>query len=181
MKQSELLKMLNFFENLGMWAFKLYHIKMFFINENEKCLQVALNRHCKNGIIAQCSKGVYMNPRTKKPPFYLEALAGILRDNATFYLSLESRLSEEGLISQIPNRLTFISQGRSQIFKTPCGLIEFVHSQKKAKDFLKSCFFDKDRKIYIASQEQAIKDIYKHNRSVDLYEEEMRKEANGFA
>lgn len=181
MKQKELFKMLDFFDSLGLWAFKLNHIKMFFNKENEKSLQVALNRHCKNGFILQCSKGIYINPRAKKPLFYLENLAGILRANTTFYLSLESRLSEEGLISQIPNRLTFVSQGRSQIFQTPCGMIEFVHSQKKAKEFLKSCFFDKDRKIYIASEELAINDIYRHNRSVDLYEEQLRKDRNEFA
>lgn len=32
----------------------------------------------------------------------------------TFYLSLESVLSEDGLISRLPNRLTFISRQRSQ-------------------------------------------------------------------
>ncbi|MBX7491254.1 hypothetical protein K4G58_07205 [Helicobacter sp. Faydin-H64] len=173
--------MLDFFDSLGIWAFRLNNIRMYFKDENEKSLQVALNRHIKNDIIQKCSRGVYINKRAKKPLFCLESLAGILRDNATFYLSLESLLSELGLISQFPNRLTFISQGRSGVFNTPYGIIEFVHSAIDAKEFLRDCFFDEKRKIYIASQNRAIKDIYKHNRSIDLYEEQLKKDKNGFA
>jgi hypothetical protein len=49
-----------------------------------------------------------------------------LRDYRDFYLSLETVLSEEGVISQIPNRLTFISQSKSAVFHTPLGIIEFT-------------------------------------------------------
>lgn len=176
MTQGKLLEMLDSFDRLGMWAFKLQHIRMFFNHEDDRSLQVALNRHIKNNIIQKCSRGVYVNPRGTKPLFCLENLAVTIRDSSTFYLSLESRLSEEGLISQIPNRLTFISQDRSQVFKTPYGIIEFVHSSRDAQDFLKDCFFDTDRKIYVASQEKAIDDIYRHNRSIDLYEEQLEKD-----
>lgn len=176
MTQRELLKMLDDFNKMEVWVFKLQEIKMYFFKENEKSIQVALNRHTKNGIITQCSRGIYVNPRGKKPLFYLEALAGMIRDNATFYLSLETLLSELGFISQMPNRMTFISTGRSQTFFTPYGVIEFIHSKRNAKDFLNNCFFDKDRNIYIANEQQAIDDIYRHNRSVDLYEEQLAKD-----
>lgn len=176
MTQMQMLTMLDSFDKLGLWAFKLQHIKMYFNGEDEKSLQVSLNRHVKNNIIQKCSRGVYANPRGRKPFFCLESLAGVLRDNTTFYLSLEARLSEAGLISQIPNRLTFISQGRSQVFMTPYGIIEFVHTTRKAEAFLQGCFFDTDRKIYIAQEEQAVMDIYRHNRSVDLYEEQQQKD-----
>lgn len=176
MTQGELLRMLDTFDKMGAWAFKLQHIKMYFKDESPKSLQVALHRHAKNHFIEKCAREVYVNPRAKKPLFFLESLASLLRDNATFYLSLETLLSELGLISQFPNRLTFISQGRSQVFKTSCGIIEFVHSKRNAKDFLKHCYFDKDRGIYVAHKEQAINDIYQHNRSVDLYEEQLKKD-----
>lgn len=176
MTQKDLLKMLDYFDSLSMWSFSLGHIKMYFKDNDEKSIRVMLNRHCKNGIITQCVRGIYVNPRGKKPLFYLEALASTIRDNATFYLSLETLLSELGLISQMPNRMTFVSKGRSQTFFTPYGIIEFVHSSRSAQGFLNNCFFDKDRNIYIASQQQAISDIYRHNRSVDLYEEQLRKE-----
>lgn len=176
MTQGKILAMLDYFDGLGLWAFKLNAIKMYFKNEDERSLRVALNRHTKNGIITQCSRGVYANPRGKRPLYYLEYLAGILRDNSTFYLSLETLLSEYGLISQIPNRLTFISQGRSQTFKTPYGIIEFVHSSRNANDFLKNCTFDKERRVYVANEQRAIDDIYRHNRSIDLYEEQLQKD-----
>lgn len=176
MTQTQLLEMLDFFDSKHIWAFNVNNIFMFFFKEDKKSIQVALNRHTKNGIIIQCARGIYANPRGKKPLFYLEALASVIRDNATFYLSLETLLSESGLISQIPNRMTFISTGRSQTFFTPYGIIEFVHSTRNAKDFLSNCFFDKDRNIYIANEQQAIDDIYRHNRSIDLYEEQLAKD-----
>lgn len=181
MTQRELLKMLDDFDKMEIWAFKLQKIRMYFSKENEKSIQVALNRHTKNGIITQCARGIYANPRGKKPLFYLEALAGVIRDNATFYLSLETLLSELGLISQIPNRMTFISNDRSQTFFTPYGIIEFIHSTRNVKNFLSNCFFDKDRNIYIANKQQAIDDIYRHNRSIDLYEEQLTKDNYEFA
>lgn len=175
MTQRQLLEMLDFFDSKRIWAFRLNAIRMYFNNEDEKSIQIALNRHTKNGIITQCARGVYANPRGKKPLFVREYLALMLREQFTFYLSLESVLSEEGLISQIPNRLTFVSKDRSRVFNTPYGILEFVHSEKK-DDFLKDCYYDNKRLIWVASKEKAIKDLYRHRRSVDLYEEQLEKD-----
>ena len=175
MTQKQLLKMLDDFDKNKIWAFRLNAIRMYFSNEDEKSIQVALNRHTKNGFITQCARGVYANPRGKKPLFATEYLVCIIRDKFTFYLSLESVLSEEGLISQIPNRLVFVSKDKSRVFNTPYGILEFVHSKKK-DDFLQNCHYDEKRGIWVASVEQAVKDLYQHRRSVDLYEEQLEKE-----
>lgn len=177
MTRLELLAMLDYFDKFDLWAFKLKQIKMFFDKESKQSIQMSLNRHTRDGLIVRCAKGVYANPRGEKPAWRLEYLAGVLRNYKTFYLSLETLLSEHSLISQIPNRLTFVSQGRSQTFYTPYGIIEFTHTSTNHKNFLKDCYFDSDRKIYIANPEKAINDIYRHNRSVDLYEEQLAKDS----
>lgn len=69
MTQRQLLEMLDFFDSKYIWAFRLNAIRMYFNNEDEKSIQIALNRHTKNGIITQCARGVYANPRGKKTAF----------------------------------------------------------------------------------------------------------------
>lgn len=177
MTRLELLAMLDHFNKNRLWAFNLKQIEMFFNKESKQSIQMSLNRHTRDGLIVRCAKGVYANPRGKKPFWCLEYLAGVLRNYKTFYLSLETLLSEHSLISQMPNRLTFISQGRSQTFYTPYGIIEFTHTSTNHKNFLKDCYFDSNRQIYIANTEKAINDIYRHNRSVDLYEEQLKKDS----
>lgn len=176
MTQRELLEMLDFFDKKGIWAFRFSAIRMYFSDENDESIQISLNRHAKNGIIIRCARGVYANPRGKRPFFAREYLASILRDKFTFYLSLESVLSENGLISQIPNRLCFVSKDRTRTFKTPYGILEFVHSNRK-ENFLENCHYDENRAIWVASNDQAVKDLYQHRRSVDLYEEQFAKDA----
>ncbi|WP_218837156.1 hypothetical protein, partial [Helicobacter pullorum] len=81
-----------------------------------------------------------------------------------------------GLISQIPNRLIFISSSRSQTFHTAYGIIEFVKTSKREffnKD--SGIFYNENRGIFEASVDRAIKDAYRHRRSIDLLEEQWRK------
>ncbi len=57
--------------------------------------------------------------------YYLNYIAPIIRPAERFYLSLETLLFEVCYISQMPNRLTFMTTGRSQIFNTPYGILKF--------------------------------------------------------
>lgn len=177
MKQVELIKMFDFLEENEVWSFDINFVCAYFRNFQRQNIKISLNRFVKEGLVERIARNLYANPRAKCRPYYvLEHIASVLRHKTTTYLSLESVLSEEGLISQIPNRLTFISKNRSQIFKTPYGLIEFVYTRTKLENLHENCYYDEKRKIYIAKTQQAINDIYRHNRSIDLYEEELLKE-----
>lgn len=170
MTRLELLNTLDYIDNrFGKNIFLMQNLRMFFKNEDEKTFKTSLSRHEKSGIIKRVCKGVYMNPRARSAsPYLLESFVKYIRPNGFSYLSLESRLSEEGIISQIPNRLTFMSTGRSQVFKTPYGVIEFVHTKRDRKDIGKDIDFDKSRGIYIASANRALEDLRHTRRNLGL-------------
>lgn len=176
MTQMEMLKMLDFLDENETWLFDISLVCLYFKIDNWQSVKIALSRFSKNGLIQRVARNLYANPRAKCRPFYaLENIASRLRYKTTTYLSLESVLSENGYISQIPNRLTLISKNRSQIFKTPYGLIEFVYTNMPLETLHNDCYYDKNRSLWVANVEQAISDIYRHNRSIDLYEEQMNK------
>lgn len=150
---------------------------LFFPNESKVSIKVSLVRHVKSGLITRVCNGLYFNHRSNfKPKYMMESIASYIRDNKTFYLSLESVLSEDGLISQLPNRLTFISRQRSQIFNTPLGIIEFVKTNSKKPFNENEIIFNEKRGILEATPKRALKDAYLHRRSINLIEEQRRKD-----
>ncbi|WP_086291048.1 type IV toxin-antitoxin system AbiEi family antitoxin [Campylobacter devanensis] len=177
MKTKELIAVLDRLDNEFKTAFiKINQLALFF-DEDKNHLRVSLNRQVKNGIIIRIARGLYYNPRAKnKPNNLLFNIACRLRDYRDFYLSLESVLSEEGVISQIPNRLTFISQSKSAVFHTPFGIIEFTKGNVDNILFSKDIYFDEYRGVYCANAQRAIKDAILHKRSVDLIIEQRQKD-----
>lgn len=174
MTSIQLLKVLDEIDkNLRISVLSAKQLRLFFPNESKSVFSVGLNRQVKNGLLVKLCNGLYFNKRSRHiPPNFLEYVATKIRAKETFYLSLESVLSENGLISQIPNRLTFISSSRSQIFHTPYGIIEFVKTSKKEFfDKKNGVVYNENRGIFEASVERAIKDAYQHRRSIDLLEE----------
>ena len=75
--------------------------------------------------------------------------ASKLRSDYFNYLSLESVLSEAGIISQVPmSWLSFMSTGRSSIIKCGnYGTIEFVHTKKKIESFIEDIYYDTNYNI----------------------------------
>ncbi|MDD4969763.1 MAG: hypothetical protein PHT07_10090 [Paludibacter sp.] len=169
MTQLELQKALDFLDRQNVWAFSINMIELLFPNEAKHTIAISLSRHSKSGLVTNVCRGVYANPRAScVPQFTAEALSSIIRTGEQSYLSLETVLSESGYLSQMPNRLTFMSTGRSQTFVTPYGIIEFVHSKSDKKNFLNDCRYDESRGVWIASTKKASMDIKKTRRSLDL-------------
>ncbi len=142
-----------------------------------------LKKFIDAGLIVRVSRRVYANPRSKnKNPFkQLYDITNILRGREFFYHSLESRASELSLISQVPNRLTFVTEGRSYTYKTPFGIVEFVHgdiNKEKVKELMEKdlIVWNAEKKVFEASAELVERDLKKHRRSVDLLEEQKWKE-----
>ena len=176
MKQSELLEMLDFFNKSRVWIFNIHMVKTYFSSENENSIRISLSRHIKNGIILRIAKGIYVNPRSRYiPMFRLEHIASYIRNFRTIYLSFESVLSECGLISQIPMRLTFISKEKSAVFDTPYGIIEYTKTNKDFNLYGNKFYFSKERNIFIATPEQALDDAYRFNRNINLIKEQRKK------
>lgn len=168
MKAITLLRTLDEWDNKGVWAFDMPRLELLF-NEKPGNLNTSLMRHTKAGIIARIAKGIYINPRSRNiPPEPLLALVSLMRPNEFSYLSLESVLSEAGWISQVAMRYTLMSTGRSSVFYTPYGVVEFTHTSRTAAQ--PEVVFDPDREVHVATPERAFQDLRYVRRNVEMVE-----------
>ena len=95
-----------------------------------------LSRATKTGILTRVARGVYMREGLNFSGLTLFHIAAFMRASCFNYISLETALSDTGVISQIPfSWITIMSSGRSN--KIDCGkygTIEFVHTSKNPDD-----------------------------------------------
>ena len=86
------------------------------------------------------------------------------------YQSLESLLSEAGVISQIPmNRITVMSSGRSGVIDCgKWGTIEFVKTRQPPAKLAGQLTYDPRSRLWRASVSQALRDMRATHRNMDL-------------
>ncbi len=133
----------------------------------------------KEELIRVC-RGIYMLPESPlRGSDLLGHTAARLRASYFNYLSLETVLSEAGIISQIPvNRITLMSSGRSNVIS--CGMygsIEFIHTRKKAADLAPRLSYDPRYGLWRASNAQALQDIRNTRRDTGLINWEVAHES----
>ena len=132
-----------------------------FSKKSVSALLVLLGRAVKNGILNRVCRGYYVYGKVSYPrELILYHLAGRLRANDFCYLSLESILSENGIISQIPlNCVTLMTKGRSGLINCgKFGSIEFTHTKKSPADIGHLLSFDFRYRLWRASTELALLD-----------------------
>ena len=163
------------------WCVSDHGLRLFFNGESRNTFNTALSRHVRAGLMTRLSPGLYLNPYAQKPLYALENLACFLRPFDFFYLSLEAALHESGYMPQIPNRLTFMTDGPSYTYETPIGIIEFTHTRRPVDSWLCQTERDAARGLRVASTELALSDLKHVRRSLDLpkhINEEADDEAN---
>ena len=129
---------------------------------------VFLARASREGFIQRLAGGFYRNCLAELPSHHMEQLANWLRPEEWFYLSLESALHEAGYLPQVPNRLTFVTTGRSYVYHTPLGTLEFTHTARPFSKWQNGVFPDWKRGIRIAQPDLALRDLRYRGRNVDL-------------
>ncbi|WP_233235023.1 type IV toxin-antitoxin system AbiEi family antitoxin [Bordetella sp. LUAb4] len=168
MRIKDLIKTLDRWDQRGFWAFTAATLKLLF-PEDDRARIKALTNHQDAGIIERVARGLYVNPRARSlPPDVLSSLIPWLRPWDFNYLSLESALSEAGLISQIPSRLTVMTTGRSQTFGTPYGTIEFTHTAQMPEHLSGDVVWDLQRGMWVATPARAHRDLTKARRNLGL-------------
>ena len=138
-------------------------------------LAVILSRAVKAGVLERVCRGIYYYPvQGYRQENILFHAAARLRASEFNYLSLETVLSEAGVISQIPmNRITLMSSGRSHVVDCgDFGRIEFVHTEQKAGALTEELVFDSERRLWRVSVKQALRDARVTRRSKDLINSE---------
>ena len=175
MKRLDLIKKLAPLERLGVYVLPKRDLKKVFSEEDERSLEKSLQRVVRDGLLVRAAKGVYVNPlgTHRHPGRVVEEVAKALRPGAVSYVSLESMLSEHGVISQIPmSHLTVMTTGASGRHSTPYGEIEFTHTKRSVTDVLERSVYVEGRPMRIAKKKTAAQDLYRVGRNIDMIDHE---------
>ncbi|MGY4534303.1 hypothetical protein ACVW0Y_003442 [Pseudomonas sp. TE3786] len=138
---------------------------------SEGAYKTLLSRADSGGLLTRVCRGLYVfEPAAPRNGLLLAHAAARLRANYFNYLSLETALSDAGVISQVPmNWLTLMSSGRSsQIDCGRWGTIEFVHTRQQPNELAEQLNYDARCRLWRATTQQALRDMRATRRSMDL-------------
>jgi len=147
--------------------------------QSEKAFRAMLGRAAANGLIHRVCHGLYLNPRAQYTRgLTLYHAAARLRADEFNYLSLESVLSDAGVISQIPmNWISLMTSGRNYVFDCGAfGHIEFIHSKRPTATVENQLTYDPRLGLWRASVALALKDMNLTRRSTELIDWEVARE-----
>lgn len=146
-----------------------------FPDMNQGAYRALLHRAEKRGLLERVCQGIYQYAGAPDcSGLILFHAAALLRARHFNYISLETVLSESGIISQMPMAwITVISTGRSaQVSCGRFGTIEFIHTERPMSQIINELSYDADRHLFRASPELALADLRRFNRStLDLVQE----------
>ena len=170
MKKMELFRKLAELDRRGVHVLARRDIEKLFPDEGEKALEKSLQRMVADKLLQRVAKGIYVNPAaTSKNRWIAEEIAKALRPGKMSYVSLESILSEYGVISQIPvNRMTVMTTGKSGMVETPYGTIEFTHTKRGVAEIVKRTLSAKGRPLRIATKQAAVRDLLRVGRNANM-------------
>jgi hypothetical protein len=97
-------------------------------------------------------------------------LLRFLRPREISYVSLETKLSEAGVISQITTVLTCMTTGSPGWFETPWGAIEFTHTDRSIR--IGTDVIAQDDGTFEATLRTAVRDLRRVGRNLDLIDDE---------
>lgn len=177
-KQIELLKTLDLLKQHNIVSFSARQLKSYMPGESDAAFKETVKRAIKAELLERVCRGAYVNPREFKYHNYkLEAIAVVLRSGGYPYVSLESALSEYGIISQVMlNRLTVMTSGRSQTYKTKYGVIEFTHTTRTDMEVMENTLQKEGRPLRQAIPALAVKDLKRVKRNTQLIDYGILKE-----
>ncbi len=134
-------------------------------------LRMLLSRAASSGILKRVCKGIYLYPKSGyDPSLMLFKTASKLRAGYLNYVSLETVLSQEGLISQQPlGWITVMTTGRRG--KINCewfGTVELIHTVKPQETIMPHLRLDTTSGMWWADSELALQDMKDTKRAMDL-------------
>ncbi|MEX2352663.1 MAG: hypothetical protein WD709_00650 [Gammaproteobacteria bacterium] len=143
-------------------------------------LRAVVRRAERDSILRRVCRGLYLYPPADpRAGLVLYHAAAKLRAHEFNYISLESALSDAGVISQIPmNWITLMSSGRSQTVNcSDFGSIEFIHTKKQPAALHEQLRYDARCHLWRASVALAIRDMKAARRDLDLIDWEVVDES----
>jgi hypothetical protein len=173
MKQSDALKTLYNWDSQGRYVYRKHDLKMIF-DESKRTFDQSLARLVKSGVLECPAHGIYVFSLSRHIGMdTLGHIARNLRRGELVYESLESALSQWGVISQIPiDRVTYMTTGRSGEYKTPFGVVEFVHTKLPIERIAGHLIERSDSALPIADKRLAYLNLRSVGRNLDLIDME---------
>jgi len=157
------------------YMFELRDFRGLFPDLSNSAIKTLLSRAAKSGLLERICRGLYIYRRVMRADgLLLFYVAAYLRAGEFNYISLETVLSDYGIISQIPiNRIFIMSSGRSNVISCGrYGTIEFIHTNKNPLDLIDQLAYDADCKMWRASKSLALLDMRKTFRNSDLIDKD---------
>lgn len=159
--------------------FILQDLRSLFPSLSDAAFKTLLSRAVSSTLLSRVCRGVYLYK--KKLPMdglLLFHSATLLRSNDFNYISLETALSDAGVISQIPlNWISIMSSGRSNIISCGnYGTIEFIHTNQRPAELTKQLTYDHRCGMWRANVSLAIRDMKATNRNCDLIDWDIANE-----
>lgn len=153
------------------YLFLLSDLRAILPQHSDGAFKTLLSRANRSGLLVRVCRGVYLYPAVAYPKgLLLYHVAALLRASDLVYISLETALSNAGVISQIPfNWITLMTSGRSN--KVRCGAfgtIEFIHTDKRAAKLVDQLVYDERCHLWSASVALALQDMKMARRNMDL-------------
>lgn len=173
MKKLAAINVLSGYDKKGRFIYTLNDLKKIFHQDAPRALKASIERLVRDGILTRAAMGVYVfSMADSKDANMLEHIAKALRRGEYNYVSLESALSEYGVISQIPvDRLMIMTTGRSAEHKTPFGTIELTHTKRQPMDIIRNTKIV-GRPLRLATKQTALRDMKRVGRNTHLIDEE---------
>lgn len=160
----------NEMDKCGKYIYRNSDLRTLFNTDADRTFIDTLTRLVKNRVLKRAANGVFIYDNAKsKNGNILEDIAKNIRRGHYNYLSLESALSEYGVISQIPTgHITVMTTGRKGVFETEWGNIEFTHTERSPLEIVKRSVLSSDRGLRLATPSLALEDLKRVNRNMHL-------------
>ena len=160
----------------GVWAFTPPSFSALLGRVEPAYLKLMMKRLSDQGVLIRAARGIYVNSRARSLPADVRrGLLRFLRPREITYISLESKLSEAGAISQIATALTCMTTGSPGRFDTPWGAIDLTHTDRHIE--VGTDVIVQDDGTLEATLRTAARDLRRVGRNVDLIDEEVLAEA----
>lgn len=164
--------------NSDHYLFTLQDLRALYPELSNVAFKTLMSRTVRAGYLGRVCRGIYIYKRVTPSGLVLFHAAALLRADQFNYISLETVLSDVGVISQIPmNWISIMSSGRSS--KVACGLygtIEFVHTNQKPDHIMKQLHYDASCRLWRATVPLALRDMRATHRNSDLIDWDVANE-----
>lgn len=167
MRRMEAIEALAALDRHGVYVLTKGDLAKAFPTETAKALEMSIRRLVADGVLERVGRGVFIFAFARsKRGYVIEDIASVMRRGHFTYLSLESMLSEYGVISQIPiSRLTLMTTGPRGVYHTPYGAIEFTHTKRPVAHLIQRTVSAKGRLLRLATKAAALADLARTGRN----------------